>query len=668
MLSAISLGTDFKRYLHGTMPRLALVTMIMLPLLYGALYLWAFWDPFDRVGKMPVALVNEDRGAIAQGQELRAGDQVAAALLSSGQLSLRQVSAEQAAEGVSRGTYYFSITLPADFSAAVASPSGGHPHQAQIRFRFNDANNYLASIIGQNTAREILNQVNAKVGEQVVGQVLIGVTDAAAGLKKATDGADQLASGLTSANSGAHQLADGSRTLAENLATARNGELALAAGTHQLSSAIATATDPLLAVLGRVDSLNLDPAEVADTAAHVSSGVKTATDRIAALDIDHQQAAAIIDQVVAGLRNNADLGMRDLGDTLAGAQRTLTAHGMDLTTQEGLARLGDNAQHLQDELSDPNSSLRTLLTRTLSGQLRSDVIRLRDGATDLDTGANRLSAGLVALTDGAHRLTDGATTLAAGTQQLQGGAEQLAAGLRQGAGQLPSWNNQQRAAAARTMATPVAVDLGFTHRAATFGTGLAPFFLSLALFIGALIIWMLLSALQTRPILDGLSALRVVLASYWGALLVAVCQVLVMYVIVHFGVGLAAKHPIGTVAFLSLIAATFVALIQAFNAVFGVAVGRVIALAFLMLQLVSSGGLYPVETTAKPFQILHPFDPMTYAVNGLRELTVGGIDSRLWAANAVLLTVLCASLGASAWAASRNRQFTMNRLDPPIRV
>jgi putative membrane protein len=127
MLSAISLGTDFKRYLHGTMPRLALVTMIMLPLLYGALYLWAFWDPFDRVGKMPVALVNEDRGAIAQGQELRAGDQVAAALLSSGQLSLRQVSAEQATEGVSRGTYYFSITL------GQSSAPGTDPVQVQRR-------------------------------------------------------------------------------------------------------------------------------------------------------------------------------------------------------------------------------------------------------------------------------------------------------------------------------------------------------------------------------------------------------------------------------------------------------------------------------------------------------------------------------------------------------
>src|ERR1700687_5437625 len=100
MVSAIAMGTDFNQYLPGTLPRMALGAIIVLPLLYGALYLWAFWDPFDQVGKMPVALVNEDRGAIAQGQELRAGDQVAAALLGSGQLNLRQVSAEQAAEGV----------------------------------------------------------------------------------------------------------------------------------------------------------------------------------------------------------------------------------------------------------------------------------------------------------------------------------------------------------------------------------------------------------------------------------------------------------------------------------------------------------------------------------------------------------------------------------------
>ena len=223
---------------------------------------------------------------------------------------------------------------------------------------------------------------------------------------------------------------------------------------------------------------------------------------------------------------------------------------------------------------------------------------------------------------------------------------------------MPSWTPQQRTEVARTLSAPVALDLVTHNPAVTFGTGFAPFFLPLALFIGALIVWMLLTPLQSRPIVNGLGALRVVLASYWPALVIALCQVVVMYVVVHFGVGLKAVYPLATVAFLLLVAAAFLALIQAFNAVFGVAVGRVITLAFLMFQLVSAGGIYPVETTAKPFQVIHPFDPMTYAVNGLRQLTVGGVDSRLWVAIAVLVGVLLASFAANCVGGQRRQQHT----------
>jgi putative membrane protein len=36
-----------------------------------------------------------------------------------------------------------------------------------------------------------------------------------------------------------------------------------------------------------------------------------------------------------------------------------------------------------------------------------------------------------------------------------------------------------------------------------------------------------------------------------------------------------------------------------------------------------------VETTSRPFQILHSYDPMAYGVNGLRQLILGGIDEEL---------------------------------------
>ncbi len=640
MLAGMSLGTDLKRYSRGTMPRLALLTIIVLPLLYGAMYLWAFWNPFAAIDKIPVALANEDRGATVTGKQLHAGDQVAEALVNSKQLDLHQTSASQAAKGVGDGSYYFSITLPPDFSAAVVSPAGPDPRKAQIQFRFNDANNYLASVMGQNAAREVLNEVSAKVGEQVIGTALSQVTD---GVKDASDGAGR--------------LADGSRTLAENLAVARDGSATLANGTRQLSTGIQQATDPLLKMMDDLTgpaAMGLDPNQAGAAATRLSSSVKDVADRIAALNVNYQQAAGIVNQVVDGLRGNPDPAVRGLGDTLAGAQRLLNAKGLDPTTDDGLARLRTDAQLLENDLADPNSRLRTFITHALDGGLKSDLAALRSGAAAVDTGAHDLNSGLAQLADGGDKLT--------------AGAQQLASGLGEAADRVSTLTDQQRVEVAHILASPVGVGMDFTHHAATFGTGFAPFFLPLALFIGALIIWMLLTPLQTRAIVGGLGALRVVLASYWPALLLGVSQVVLMYAVVHFGVGLQAKYAAGMVGFLILVAATFVALIQAFNAVLGVAVGRVVTLAFLMFQLVSSGGVYPVETTAKPFQILHPYDPMTYAVNGLRQLTVGGIDARMWQSVGVLVAILAASLAASAWAARRDRQYTLERLYPPIEV
>ncbi|OBA87309.1 hypothetical protein A5633_09895, partial [Mycolicibacterium elephantis] len=440
----MSLGTDLKRYSRGLLPRLALATIILMPLLYGAMYLWAFWNPFGEVDKLPVALVNEDPGTQTQGRQIDAGDQVARSLLDSGQLDLHEMSAAAAADGVRHGDYYFAITIPEDFSAAVASPAGPDPRPAKIRFTFDNSNNYLASIIGQNAAREVLNQVNARVGQQTVGQVLSGVTDAGAGLVTAADGADRLSAGLVQADDGARELAGGTRALSAGLQKARDGSAALAAGASQLSEGVGAATDPLLSVLDRVSGLGLDPAEVGDLASGLSRLVKSTSDRVAALNVDQAQAAAVVDTVVGALRANPDPAVQALGDTLAGTQRLLRANGVDPTTDEGLITLRDKAAALEAELADPSSKLRMFLTKALDGRLRADVARLRDGAAQLSTGATQLNRGLVALADGGEQLSSGASALADGTHQLRSGSAELAHGLREGAERVPQWSAQQR--------------------------------------------------------------------------------------------------------------------------------------------------------------------------------------------------------------------------------
>lgn len=37
---------ELRRFGRGRLPRAALASLLLLPLLYGALYLWSFWDPY----------------------------------------------------------------------------------------------------------------------------------------------------------------------------------------------------------------------------------------------------------------------------------------------------------------------------------------------------------------------------------------------------------------------------------------------------------------------------------------------------------------------------------------------------------------------------------------------------------------------------------------------
>jgi len=273
------------------------------------------------------------------------------------------------------------------------------------------------------------------------------------------------------------------------------------------------------------------------------------------------------------------------------------------------------------------------------------------------------------LQNGGGKLVTGTSELNAGNAKLLKGADELHAGLQEGLEQVPSWSEEQRDKAADTLSTPVSLFQEIDNEAPTFGTGFAPFFCSLALFVGGILCWMLLTPLQSRPVVSGLNPFRTALASYVPALLVGALQATVLFLVVTVWLGLEASHAVGMWLFMILMSAAFLAIIQAFNALFDVAIGRVGTLAFLMLALISAGGIYPVPTTAGPFQVIHPIDPMTYTVNGLRQLTVSGqVDSRLWVAIAVLTGVVVGAIALTALSAWRNRRYTMERLYPSIEV
>ncbi|WP_454166324.1 YhgE/Pip family protein [Gordonia iterans] len=626
MLAAFSPGSDFKRYYRGRMPRLALCVILVMPLLYGALYLWAFWNPFGAVDKIPVAIVNSDKGADVDGQRLTAGKDVVDGLIESKQLDLHLVSPDDAASGLAHGKYYFTITLPTDFSERLTSPTSGDAKSAPLVFSYNDANNYLATIIGQSAAEQVVNMVGAQVGAQTFDVVFEQLDPMLAKVTEAADGAGELAAGLQQAKGGADELND---------------------GVQQLAGGVMEATDPLLSAAQRHQGQGPSAAEVNATADRLGRTLDRINQGLGAATTVQSRAYQAVVTLQNQLRHHPDPTVRALAPALDPVVQVLAAQGLGPDSHSDLKAAQQDSALLAQQLDNPNSPLRTVLTLFSSGGLVTDLEMVRGAVT---------------------QLSDGTAQLADGLGELSTGADQLAAGLAEGAQALPDWTPEQQAQLAKVLSDPVTLSERVENEAPNFGTGFAPFFFGLALFVGSIIAWMLFTPLQARPIAHGLNSFRVVLASFAPTLAIGILQAAILYLVTVFAVGLRPVYPWATFGFMVLMVAMFMAMIQMFNAVLGPSTGRVVTLAFLMVMLTSAGGIYPPQTTAKPFQYIHYVDPMTYTVNGLRQLTVGGIDSRLWTSIAVLVALIVVFLAISTWAAHRNRQYNMDRLYPPVEV
>lgn len=638
MLAGLAFGSEIKRFGRSRMTRVAIVVLMLLPLVYGALYLWAFWDPFGHVNKMPVALVNSDKGAQVSGQQFNAGDEIAKSLTADGSLDWHVVSPAEAHSGVEHGKYYFMVELPPDFSAAIASPVTGQPKKANLIAVYNDANNYISTSIGRTAIDQVLNAVSSRISGQAVNQMLSVVVSSGSGIKQAAYGAGQ--------------LADGAGQLAAGLDTARSGSATLATGSQQLSDGINSATEPLLAVTKAVSLIggNTDQLQQGATA------LQQANDQIGAIATAQDAAATSLSSVIDQLSRSQDPLANNAVGTLRGVQDQLRGHQFTPQIRQRLTDAQNAAIAMTSGLRAPGSPLGSALDQVGSkGQdLTNKLTQLRDGAKQVASGNAQLASGIAKLDDGA--------------QQLKAGSAELATKLSDGAKQIPNWTTQQKDAIADTIGGPVQLETSHENAAPNFGTGMAPFFLTLALFFGALVLWMILRPLQSRAIAAEVLPIRVALASYLPAAVIAMFQAVILYCVVRFLLGMHVVHPASMLAFMILIACAFVAATQAINALVGPAVGRVLIMALLMLQLVSAGGMYPVETTSRPFQILHRFDPMTYGVNGLRQLILGGIDTRLWQAIIVLIGIWAVALLISCLSARRDQLWNLDRLIPAIKM
>lgn len=686
---------ELKRFGRGRLPRAALVAITLLPLLYGALYLWSFWDPYGRLDRIPVALVNDDRGATASGEKITAGDDITRGLRESEVFDWHEVSDAEARAGVADGSYYLSLTMPSDFSRRIASGSGDAPETSALQVRTNDANNYIVGQISRTVFAEVRTAASTKASRSFLDRIFISFSDihdatqkAAKGAEKlkggvstAKKGSEDLADGLKDAKAGSGELAGGVKKLAKGAGELEKGSRKVSAGTQSLADKVNGAAGALgsylkdnggtIAGTARLvaDSSgamrnNLDAlvkgAPLAATAAHEASADLAEIHRTRCEESDEP------DPTACPPLERARTAAADAARVADDVNTLVEDNSGDLTKLDGrLAKLQKQAKALAERAPHLDDDLKTAVGKI--NQLNSGAKKVAKGADELHTGLTGAKKGSTDLDTGVGRLKTGASDLDGGLFKLADGSSDLAVGLGDGVEKIPDYDKNERDLRTEVMADPVQLASRSTHEAPNYGTGFAPYFIPLSLWVGAMVAYMLIQPLNRRALAAGAAAWRTAVAGWLPVVGIGLLQVGALMSVLHWGLGLQMTRAAGTVGFLALVTCCFAAITQWLNARFGAA-GRILVLAVLMLQLTSAGGTYPVQTSPGFFNAIHPFLPMSYVVESLRVLITGGGLGPVWQGCAVLAAFTAGALALTTVAARRGQVWTLDRLHPELRL
>lgn len=307
-------------------------------------------------------------------------------------------------------------------------------------------------------------------------------------------------------------------------------------------------------------------------------------------------------------------------------------NGKSADLQNGTTAVSTGVSALTNGSTQVSDGLNTLNGKT--GDLSNGASQLLAGSSQLTTGLDTLNSKRGELNSGAGQLADGARKLNGGANQLTAGAEQLSpalakvqAGNQTLADKMGSAAKQVNDTKAtnktfKQIAAPATAKQTEKDHVANNGTGMVPYMFSVAMFVGMMALNLMLDMISPRTKISSLAA-------WMGSKMVMLFGIAVMAATVLYGLsisilGLDPIHPLQTYGFMILISLMDAALVTAIYMWFDKA-GAFAAMVLLVFQLSGSAGTYPIQLSNAFFEWLHPYLPMTYTVDGLREtIMIGG--------------------------------------------
>lgn len=679
---------DIKRLFSNFAIISTLVGLILLPCFYAWFTTWGYMDPYTRITNLPVAVVNDDRGAVEPtGQRLDIGAGVIAGMKEHPALDWKFVDKNEAMEGVKSGKYFGAFIIPSDFSQSILDLANvsklknpQHPYfDYYVNEKINDVTpqilrgavdgikDDLNQGIIKNLSQQLIIQMRlaAQKGQDKVGSIqgkaLTLVTQASTLLGTLQKQINYTSKDLTKAQADIRSSQEALRRIENQISEVQKGlaqtNTLLSETRTNLVNFSSTASDRIgnAAAQSGVFSAEINNQIGKETGALL--GIQGVVGNSLDMARSPLKSAQDILQKLQNI-NSSLLDLQFIKATLTNLQSVTSAADSAITSLQGTnANLGDTIVTLKKTTQTLNTRITATLNKVaqLSQKFNNtSIAQASDGLGSLQSattlmseqlnGLKRNATSAISFLDGLYN-TNGLliTTLNSTAEQFGQTQHNIQTAATTLASVTSSFAIQQLQKILQTNADQISSFISdpavfktetlFSIR--QYGAAMAPMFTTLASWIGAfmlvIIVRLEVGRRKTIP--------HTPRQGYIARLLLLMTIAATQGLVCTIGDLLIGIHVDSIPQFLfagvweSIV---FMSLIYMFATCFQL-LGKAFILSLVIIQVPGSGGVYPVQMMPEIYQNLHPLLPFTYGIDMFRGAVAGDYHEGYWFAFGILL-------------------------------
>lgn len=658
---------DIKKIFRNSMAIILAIGLAVLPSLYAWFNIYANWDPYGSTGNMQVAVINNDEGAVIKTFTVNVGSQIETNLKANDLIDWQFVSKEEGINGVKAGKYYAAIEIPSGFSNSLTSIMSSEFKQPQIVYYANEKENAIATKITDKVVQTVQTEVNesfittiVNLMNQVFGFVL-DENDISGGaiFNKISNEINETKASVADLNNSIGTFSDisellkqlGSSMSSEKISNLLNSTNDVINDTSDVvkitQTSVSGVVDNIGTLLSGVTS-SLDNAaeivenfspdqnsvEVLKTAAQTCTNMATVMDTVCTMLNQLNQSLpnpiTAIDDLVKTLTENAVV-LRDLGVKLNAA-----ADGAyEGTLSDIAASIREVSSSLKASMNDYNNTVKPQAEKMVSNLLStldsaSKMLGLLDD--DVPTVDTLIKTLNTSLDSGVGLFGSLQSMLKNFENELDNLSEKI--DTLSNSEEFNTFLNVMSENADKLgefIACPVQVETDKIYGIDNYGSAMAPFYSTLAIWVGAVILIAIINTNVKHK--KELGAPVKPYQEYFGRGLLFIAFAIVQALIVCLGdlyfLGIQCYHPVKFLFAGCFAAVVYAMLIYSLAYTFG-DIGKAAVVVLLVIQIGGSGGTFPIDVTPKFFQAINPYLPYTFVINAMRECVCGTYGGDYW--------------------------------------